>query len=107
MPHRLLQKRLLMPQELADQFFEKLGNNFTKCYHEWYVEWKGLGYKDATWELESSQFLRTPDALLLMQDYEVRLKGKTAFDSSNADKVGDYLRTSTYITDISPQRQLK
>ncbi|XP_042399913.1 uncharacterized protein LOC121989756 isoform X1 [Zingiber officinale] len=85
-PHRLLQKRLLMPQELADQFFEKLGNNFTKCYHEWYVEWKGLGYKDATWELESSQLLRTPDALLLMQDYEVRLKGKTAFDSSNADK---------------------
>lgn len=81
-----------MPQELADQFFDRLGNSFTNCYHEWYVKWKGLGYEEATWELESSPFLHTPEALTLMKDYEVRLKGKAAFDSSNGDKVGHYSR---------------
>ncbi|XP_074565236.1 uncharacterized protein LOC141821775 [Curcuma longa] len=91
-PHRLLQKRLLVPQELADQFFDRLGNSFTNCYCEWYVKWKGLGYEDATWELESSPFLHTPEALSLMKDYEVRLKGKAAFDSSNGDKALEFRR---------------
>ncbi|XP_042468682.1 uncharacterized protein LOC122051558 isoform X1 [Zingiber officinale] len=91
-PCRLLQKRLLMAQELADQFFDRLGNNFTKCYCEWYVKWKGLGYEDATWELESSPFLHTPEALSLMKDYEVRLNGKAAFDSSNGDKALEFRR---------------
>ncbi|RWW40480.1 hypothetical protein BHE74_00054109, partial [Ensete ventricosum] len=86
-PHRLLQKRLLMPRKLADEFFSRLGNNFPKCYYEWLVKWKGLGYEDATWEFETSPFLCTCEAMTLMKDYEARIEAKAAFVSSNADKV--------------------
>lgn len=71
------------------------------------MKWKGLGYEDATWELESSPFLHTPEALSLMKDYEVRLKGKAAFDSSNGDKVGHYSRKGLYIIDTFLQCSLK
>ncbi|CAL9080715.1 unnamed protein product [Musa acuminata var. zebrina] len=95
-PHRLLQKRLLMPQKLADEFFSRLGNNFRKCYYEWLVKWKGLGYEDATWEFETSPFLCTCEAMALMKDYEARIEAKAAFVSSNADKALEF-RSNRYI----------
>lgn len=76
-----------MPIEMADEFFDGLGQSFTKCYFEWLVKWKGLGYEHATWELESSPFLCTPEAMTLKKDYDARVEAKTTFDSSNADKV--------------------
>ncbi|CAL9071573.1 unnamed protein product [Musa textilis] len=95
-PHRLLQKRLLMPRKLADEFFSRLGNNSQKCYYEWLVKWKGLGYEDATWEFETSPFLCTCEAMALMKDYEARIEGKAAFVSSNADKAVEF-RSNRYI----------
>lgn len=76
-----------MPQKLTEDLFNGLANNFPKCYHEWFVKWKSLGYEDATWELETSPVLCTPEAMTLMKDYEARIEAKTAFDSSKAEKV--------------------
>ncbi|KAG1361556.1 helicase protein MOM1 [Cocos nucifera] len=87
-PHRLLQKRLLMPQNLADEFFCGLGNNVSYCYHEWFVKWKGLGYEHATWELENSPFLCSSDGTILIKDYETRREeAKKASDPSRTEKI--------------------
>jgi chromodomain-helicase-DNA-binding protein 3 len=51
-----------MPPKEADFFFNSLGDKFVYCNVEWLVKWKDLGYEHATWELESSSFLCTPEA---------------------------------------------
>nr|XP_029123602.1 helicase protein MOM1 isoform X3 [Elaeis guineensis] len=87
-PHRLLQKRLLMSQNLADEFFHGLGNNVSYCYHEWFVKWKGLGYEHATWELENSPFLCSSDGRMLIKDYETRREeAKKTSDPSRTEKI--------------------
>ncbi|KAI3875495.1 hypothetical protein MKX03_031350 [Papaver bracteatum] len=85
-PQRLLRKRLLMsPKQRA----EYLGGSHSDilCHFEWFVKWSGLGYDDATWELENEPFLRSPEALKLIKDYECRLeKAKMASDPTRAEK---------------------
>ncbi|AQL02865.1 Helicase protein MOM1 [Zea mays] len=86
-PHRLLKRRLLMPQKEAEVFFNSLGDKFVYCNVEWLVKWKDLGYEHATWELESSSFLCTPEAEELKRSYEDRFKtARKASDPSKVDK---------------------
>ncbi|CAD6340635.1 unnamed protein product [Miscanthus lutarioriparius] len=87
-PHRLLKRRLLMPPKEAEVFFNSLGDKFVYCNVEWLVKWKDLGYEHATWELESSSFLCTPEAEELKRSYEDRFKAaRKASDPSKVDKV--------------------
>jgi chromodomain-helicase-DNA-binding protein 3 len=71
-PHRLLRKRLLMPPKLADDFFSSSGVKYSYCTLEWLVKWRGLGYDHATWELETSPCLCTPEAGQLKKNYKNR-----------------------------------
>ncbi|KAL5199924.1 hypothetical protein ABZP36_021127 [Zizania latifolia] len=73
-PHRLLRKRLLMLPKAADEFFCSTGANLEPCNVEWLVKWRDLGYEHATWELETSYFLCTPQADELKRKYENRCK---------------------------------
>ncbi|MCL7035003.1 hypothetical protein MKW94_004353 [Papaver nudicaule] len=85
-PQRLLLKRLLMS---PNQRAEYLGGSHSDllCHFEWFVKWSGLGYDDATWELENEPFLRSPEAMRLIKDYECRLeKAKMASDPTTAEK---------------------
>ena len=87
-PHRLLQKRLLLPTNLADEYLPKHGDKFLYCYHEWLVKWKGLGYENATWELENSQSLCSPVARALISDFESRHEeAKKRSDPLRVEKV--------------------
>lgn len=38
------------------------------------MKWKGLGYNQASWELENASFLRTPGAMKLINNFENRHK---------------------------------
>ncbi|XVE76171.1 hypothetical protein DITRI_Ditri12bG0151600 [Diplodiscus trichospermus] len=64
-PHRLLQKRKLFFPTNSD------GNNLDYTC-EWLVKWTGLGYEQATWELENSSILTSPEATKLIRDFEIR-----------------------------------
>ncbi|RLM55318.1 hypothetical protein C2845_PM10G00980 [Panicum miliaceum] len=87
-PHRLLKRRSLMPPKEAEVFFNSLGDKIAYCNVEWLVKWKGLGYEHATWELETSSFLCTPEAEELKRSYENRLEAaRRASDPANVDKV--------------------
>ncbi|KAL6622402.1 hypothetical protein ACP70R_032281 [Stipagrostis hirtigluma subsp. patula] len=87
-PHRLLKKRALMPPKEAEGFFNSLGDKFAYCNVEWLVKWKDLGYEHATWELETSSFLCTPEAEELKRSYENRCEAaKRASDPVKRDKV--------------------
>lgn len=66
-PQRLIQKRALMSPTERDDIFND-------CQHEWCVKWCGLGYEHATLELENSPFLRSPEAIPLIRDFESRLE---------------------------------
>ncbi|TVU12929.1 hypothetical protein EJB05_46596 [Eragrostis curvula] len=90
-PHRLLKKRSLMPQNEAEGFFKFLGDKFAYCNAEWLVKWKDLGYEHATWELETSSFLCTPEAEELKRSYESRCReaARRASVRGEIDKVKD------------------
>lgn len=86
--HRLLLKRLLMSQKQRDEHLGGRHNDFSSCHYEWFVKWNGLGYEHATWELESEPFLRSPEAMNLIRDYETRRKkAKIATVPTREDKV--------------------
>lgn len=77
-----------MPSKEAGVFFASLGNKIAYCNVEWLVKWKGLGYEHATWELETSSFLRTTEAEGLKRSYENRLEAaRRASDPAKVDKV--------------------
>jgi hypothetical protein len=77
-----------MPPKEAEAFFNSLGDKIAHCNAEWLVKWKGLGYEHATWELESSSFLCTPEAEELKRSYENRLEAaRSVSDPAKGDKV--------------------
>ncbi|XP_022743956.1 chromodomain-helicase-DNA-binding protein 3-like [Durio zibethinus] len=77
-PQRLLQKRKLLFPTNSDE-------NNLHCTSEWLVKWTGLGYEQATWELENSLFLTSPEAMELIRDFEIRHK-KSERLSSHSEK---------------------
>lgn len=88
-PHRLLQKRLLMPTKQLDAYYAGWGSDIPDSLYEWLVKWRGLGYEHATWELENASFLNSPEAQGLIREFENRhQKSKKASDPSMTDKVG-------------------
>ncbi|XP_022152923.1 uncharacterized protein LOC111020533 isoform X3 [Momordica charantia] len=87
-PQRLLQKRLLFSTKLCEEHDREVSGVELNCQYEWLVKWRGLDYKCATWELESSAFLRSHDGQGLMVDYESRCeKAKLASHVSKIDKI--------------------
>lgn len=66
MPHRLLDKRLII--------LPGHDSSGSDCHYEWLVKWKGLSYNDTTWESEKASFLRTPEAMKLISFFESRHK---------------------------------
>ncbi|CAL5045144.1 unnamed protein product [Urochloa decumbens] len=87
-PHRLLKRRPLMPAKEAEAFFNSLSEKLAYCNAEWLVKWKDLGYEHATWELETSSFLCTPEAEELKRSYENRREAaRRVSDPAKVDKV--------------------
>ncbi|GKV16344.1 hypothetical protein SLEP1_g27001 [Rubroshorea leprosula] len=86
-PHRLLLKRQLSFSKNCDEYFDEHVMSKSDCSHEWLVKWSGLGYEHATWELENASFLRSPEAMKLIIDYETRHR-KGSSTLSEADKNG-------------------
>ncbi|KAG2608795.1 uncharacterized protein LOC120702311 isoform X2 [Panicum virgatum] len=87
-PHRLLKRRSLMPPKEAEVFFNSLDDKIAYCNVEWLVKWKGLGYEHATWELETSSFLCTPEAEELKRSYENRVEAaRRGSDPAKVDQV--------------------
>ncbi|XP_020698579.1 uncharacterized protein LOC110111166 isoform X2 [Dendrobium catenatum] len=86
-PERLLQKRLLAPLEAADECASMSISGSWDCCIEWFVKWKGLGYDQATWELENSLLLCSSEAARLIKDYECRREqANRLYDPLIADK---------------------
>lgn len=57
------------------------------------MKWAGLGYDHATWELENSASLKSPEAVKLIEEFESRHKSEKRISSLfEGDKVlFDYL----------------
>ncbi|ERN08403.1 uncharacterized protein LOC18995828 isoform X1 [Amborella trichopoda] len=92
-PHRLLQKRFLMPPNI----FFRCRSHLFGCNTEWLVKWRGLDYEHITWELESATFFSSPEAKCLFRDYESRLeKAKKVSDPSITEKIQKQ-RVSTFL----------
>ncbi|XP_057841806.2 uncharacterized protein LOC131051349 isoform X2 [Cryptomeria japonica] len=67
-PHRLIQKRSLLCANPEEEW----GETSADYCVEWYVKWKGLGYDQCTWELESTDMLTSNSAKDLMKAFEIR-----------------------------------
>ncbi|XP_040949489.1 helicase protein MOM1 isoform X2 [Gossypium hirsutum] len=86
-PHRLLQKRLLMfPRECDEHHNKEHNGDKLNCHVEWLVKWCGLGYEHASWEFENASFFSCPGGQNLIQEYETRKKAQKAskFDKERA-----------------------
>lgn len=57
------------------------------------MKWTGLDYDHATWELENSSFMKSPEAVKLIGEFESRHKGEKRISCPfEGDKVlCDYL----------------
>ncbi len=88
MPHRLLQKRMLLFPKQSDEFCDGHYDNNSDCHYEWLVKWTGLGYEHATWELDNASFFMSPESTQLISDYESRHKKAERLSSAyKADEV--------------------
>lgn len=68
-PHQLLKKRLflsLKPLYKSQQNTCKVLN----YQYEWLVQWQGLDYEQATWELENTSVLDSPKGRNLIKEFE-------------------------------------
>ncbi|XP_047165267.1 uncharacterized protein LOC124834569 isoform X4 [Vigna umbellata] len=90
-PHRLLLKR-----EIVN--FGGHGDNDSICCYEWLVKWTGLGYDNATWELQDASFLTSAKGRKLIRDYESRRKG---VDKLSKRHFEDNEETKTFIVELS------
>ncbi|MBA0594686.1 hypothetical protein Gorai_011582, partial [Gossypium raimondii] len=88
-PHRLLQKRLLMfPRECDEHHNKEHNGDKLNCHVEWLVKWCGLGYEHASWEFENASFFSCPGGQNLIQEYETRKKAQKAskFDKEHVQE---------------------
>ncbi|KAK1389524.1 PHD-type domain-containing protein [Heracleum sosnowskyi] len=92
LPDRLLDKRLIL---LPDN-----DSNVSDCPYEWLVKWKGLSYNQASWELENASFMRTPEAMKLINSFEIRHKKNSDRVLHSPEKSKLQGRQSTF-TDLS------
>ncbi|XP_052728672.1 uncharacterized protein LOC108322436 isoform X2 [Vigna angularis] len=90
-PHRLLLKREIV-------HFGGHGDNDSICCYEWLVKWTGLGYDNATWELQDASFLTSAKGRKLIRDYESRRKG---VDKLSKRHFEDNEETKTFIVELS------
>ncbi|XP_022634948.1 uncharacterized protein LOC106757728 isoform X6 [Vigna radiata var. radiata] len=90
-PHRLLLKREIV-------HFGGNGDNDSICCYEWLVKWTGLGYDNATWELQDASFLTSAKGRKLIRDYESRRKGVDKLSKSNFE---DNEETKAFIVELS------
>lgn len=87
-PERLLQKRLVILPETADEYAAGTSLESSNCCIEWFVKWKGLDYYQATWELEKSLHISSSEAARLVEDYEHRCEqAKKLHDPLRREKV--------------------
>ncbi|KAM3692137.1 hypothetical protein ACJW31_08G066000 [Castanea mollissima] len=93
LPHRLLQKRLLLSPRECDKYRKGPAGDNLGCHYEWLVKWRSLDYEHATWELENASFLCSPEGLGLIRDYENRRR--TARSTSRVDKMAQRERSSS------------
>ncbi|KAK7850706.1 helicase protein mom1, partial [Quercus suber] len=93
LPHRLLQKRLLLSPRECDKYHKGPAGDNLGCHYEWLVKWRSLDYEHATWELENASFLCSPEGLGLIRDYENRRR--TARSTSRVDKMAQRERSSS------------
>ncbi|KAG9445638.1 hypothetical protein H6P81_011766 [Aristolochia fimbriata] len=89
-PQRLLRKRLVISQKDGNMGSDTEKSDSSSYLHEWLVKWKGLGYDEATWELENEAFLSNADARKLMENYEIwRGRARKQSDLSAVNEVKD------------------
>ncbi|KAG2406063.1 Helicase protein [Vigna angularis] len=74
------------------------GDNDSICCYEWLVKWTGLGYDNATWELQDASFLTSAKGRKLIRDYESRRKG---VDKLSKRHFEDNEETKTFIVELS------
>ncbi|KAL5135335.1 Helicase protein MOM1 [Glycine soja] len=105
-PHRLLLKREIVFSKQNDQHFDGHGDNGSNCRYEWLVKWRGLGYDNATWELDDASFLTSPEGRKVIDDYESRRKraerlSKNHFEA-NEERKASFSELSVLPTGDSP-----
>ncbi|XP_068473323.1 uncharacterized protein [Phaseolus vulgaris] len=90
-PHRLLLKREIV-------HFDGHGDNDSVCCYEWLVKWTGLGYDNATWELQDASFLTSAKGRKLIHDYESRRKKVDKLSKSHFE---DNEERKTFVAELS------
>ncbi|CAA3025175.1 helicase MOM1-like isoform X1 [Olea europaea subsp. europaea] len=82
-PQRLLKKRSIIFPRQQNKLQITPSIDISDCQYEWLVKWHGLNYEHASWELDNSSTLSSPQGQNLMKDYEIRLqKAKRTVDKS-------------------------
>ncbi|XP_028070607.1 helicase protein MOM1-like isoform X2 [Camellia sinensis] len=105
-PHRLLKKRLLRSPKQQDDYNNGHTVDISDCDSEWLVKWCGLDYECATWELENASFLHSPEAQILIKEYENRLqraKRVVSFSLVDKNSKGSFVKLSKLPVEVLPE----